>query len=412
MSLLEDYDRRTSWKYGLLRGFFQTSDSLTEKVAPDGGFVPFPGSTVVFRPGKTCFCMIRMFQDFLYYRLGPSGMLARRLPDDTVHMTLHDLISPEAGVYAAAEEADAKIAESIRQAAGIAENAAMDFAGETIAMVPDRIVSMVSKSLVLLLRPQTERDFETLMEMYRRFDCIRRLPYPLTPHITLAYFRPGTLDGDRLQEATAPIQPDPGNAPPFIFYPEGLTAQYFSDMGTYADVPVRICFCGEPDLSVMAACILNSLAAKRGLRVTGEPGNECADTQGRVAENRVRRTLEAHGIGPGSVLLPSTTLSHHECKDFTDIDHPIGNHPAARYIEDKDVSRFTYFAAVSGEAMDRFSALCVPKDKVFIVSRFFYGVKDPAYGASMEEAFEDLMIRTRNCLDALEAHLGPRIRFF
>ena len=53
-------------------------------------------------------------------------------------------------------------------------------------MVADRIVNMVSKSLVLMLRPGTEEDFELLLEMYRRFDSVAALPYPLTPHITLA----------------------------------------------------------------------------------------------------------------------------------------------------------------------------------------------------------------------------------
>ena len=105
-------------------------------------------------------------------------------------------------------------------------------------MVADRIVSMVSKSLVLLLRPQREEDYELLLELYHRFDPVQKLPYPLTPHITLAYFRPGTIiDGDLLREAVDAAQIDPDNAPVFEFSPKAITVQHFHDMKTYMDVP-------------------------------------------------------------------------------------------------------------------------------------------------------------------------------
>lgn len=104
--------------------------------------------------------------------------------------------------------------------------------------------------------------------MYGRFDEIVSLPYPFTPHITLAYFRPGLLDGNRLGEAVNAAQIDPDQALMFEFYPEGLTAQVFRDMQRYADIPQRICFCCDGGLnrSVLAANILNHMARERGFR--------------------------------------------------------------------------------------------------------------------------------------------------
>ena len=381
MSHLEEYDRRTAWKYEPIRGTFRTAESLVNKVGPDGRFVPFPGSTVVFRADKTCLQVIGMMQELLYHDLRDSGMLAERLPVSTVHMTLHDLLSPEAGISGTAEEKAGKIWESVLRAGEIVDSAARDLAGQRIDMVPDRIVNMVSKSLVLLLRPHTEEDFETLTEIYRRFDCIRPLPYPLTPHITLAYYTPGTLDGDRLGRTVDRLQPAPGNAPVFRFDPESLTAQAFSDMRTYLDVPLRVCFCCDGGLmrSVMAANILNSLAAKRGLAIMGEVRSAHPSSRGWPVPDGVWKTLEDHGVVPNRACA------------------------SARFIEENELSRFSLFAAISDGAADRFSSLCVPEDKVLPISRIFHGVRDPEYTqATLEETFEDLYSRTEKALDLLE----------
>lgn len=97
----------------------------------------------------------------------------------------------------------------------------------------DRVLNMVSKSLVLLLRPHSESDYALLLDLYQRFDSIVRLPYALTPHITLAYFRPGRIDGDRLGAAVEQVQIQKDHALSFCFTTEALTAQFFRDMQTY-----------------------------------------------------------------------------------------------------------------------------------------------------------------------------------
>ena len=256
-------------------------------------------------------------------------------------------------------------------------------------MVSDRIVNMVSKSLVLLLRPKTEEDFELLTELYRRFDGIQSLPYPLTPHITLAYFRPGMIDGERLNEAVNYAQINPENAPVFEFFAEGLTVQSFLDMQTYMDIPGRICFCCDGGLnrSVLAANILKHLAGERGLPIKGEARAAYPNTQGWPVREQVWETLENHGICPDRA------------------------YSSARYLEDDDVSRFTAFAGISAGAAGRIYRLNLPEKKTQEVSGFFQGVRDPEYGdVTHEQAFCELYERTEKYLDAMDAayrlHLG------
>lgn len=379
MSLLTEYEQRTAWKYEPIRGSFYTADGLANKVGQDGSFVPFPGSTVVFRPEKLCVQVVELMQRLLYHKLDGTDMLAAPLPAAAIHMTLHDLISRETCGSDPADEKQygREVSESLARAAEIVERIRSKYAGRRIAMTADRIVNMVSKSLVLMLRPQTEEDYALLMELYRPFDAVRSLPYPLTPHITLAYFKPGKIDGDKLGRAVEFAQINPANAPVFTFWPEGLTAQGFLDMQSYIDIPKRICFCCDGGLnrSVMAANILNHLAKERKLPVTGEARSAFQNTQGRPVPEQVWAVLDNHGI-PGD----------------------RGN-AVARYLEEKEAAWFTAFAGISQGAMESFSRLGIPEEKIWGVSRFFFGVKDPEYGGiTHEQAYRDLRERMENYL--------------
>ena len=104
MPLLSDYEQRTAWKYQPISGFFHTADGLNNKVDFNGSYMPFAGTTVVFRLGKKNSYLIQLIQHILSYHLGESGMLAAPLPASALHMTLHDLVSPE---RCAAEPANA-----------------------------------------------------------------------------------------------------------------------------------------------------------------------------------------------------------------------------------------------------------------------------------------------------------------
>ena len=60
------------------------------------------------------------------------------------------------------------------------------------------IFNMVNTSLVLGLYPADEDEYRGLMELYYIFDSVKELSYPLTPHITLAYYN---INGFDLQAA-------------------------------------------------------------------------------------------------------------------------------------------------------------------------------------------------------------------
>ena len=160
------------------------------------------GSTVVFRLEKHLRQYLCSVGDYLADRLG--DMLANPLPLDSIHLTLHDLVCPENAQTPNVYTNEAKnayssaylreVARSLEQASHIVAEIQGECGGEDIVLLADRAVNMVSKSLVLLMKPTTERDFERFLELYRRFDAVTPLPYPLTPHVTLAYFRPGTID--------------------------------------------------------------------------------------------------------------------------------------------------------------------------------------------------------------------------
>ena len=232
MSLLSEFEARTFWKYEPICGSFSTHPGLSAKVDEDGSFRPFAGSTVVFQLEKDDLTDITAAQAFLHEEVG--DMLACPLPPSTLHMTLHDLVNPETATdclnYAKC------VHDSLTLATRFIEDIRRDYANHRIEMVADRVVNMVSKSVVLMLRSRTEEDFALLLELYHRFDAIVPLSWPLTPHVTLAYFKPGRIDGDRLSAAIAPIQPDANNPVTLTLDISALTAQRFEKMDRYYEV--------------------------------------------------------------------------------------------------------------------------------------------------------------------------------
>lgn len=375
MSLLSEYEARTAWKYEPIRGCFHTHAGLTAKVDESGKYRRFPGSTSVFRLERDeRFCIAAM-QSYLHDRAGE--MLARPLPVSTLHMTLHDLANPETAKDGS--DCAKQIDDSLTMAAGIVEDIRREYAGRRIAMAADRVVNMVSKSVVLMLRPQTEADFALLTALYRRFDAVVPLPWPLTPHITLAYFKPGMIDGDRLAEAVARLQQDPGDPLPLNLSVSSLTAQRFESMAHYEDVPLRICFCcdGGMNRSVMAAAMLNHRARAMGLPVQCEARAAFPDTDGAPIPEAVRTTLRRHGIDTDA--LPER----------------------ARALSLDDDGAFSGFAALSEGALDRVCDLNAGRSKI---SRYFFGVPDPQYETTYENAFYEIE-------DGIEYFLNDFARF-
>lgn len=180
-----------------LQSALTTKPLLTEKVAPDGALRPFFGNTMIFDLPQDVQLQITRMQLMLHHRCG--YMLAEPLAPATLHMTLHDLLN---GVDAFA------LAEPVHRT-GLQAKAILASMREE-NLLPVHLTStlafnMTNGSVALGFAPDTEADCAVIMGMHARFQDVVALNYPLTPHVTLAYYKPGTYDTAALADALAAI---------------------------------------------------------------------------------------------------------------------------------------------------------------------------------------------------------------
>jgi hypothetical protein len=93
--------------------------------------------------------------------------------------------------------------------------------------------NMVNTSIVLGLEPADGDSYGQLDAMYQAMENIVHLGYALTPHITLAYFRPGTAEGSALERLRQVLTPEPLH---ITLTMENLVYQTFSDMDHYQTI--------------------------------------------------------------------------------------------------------------------------------------------------------------------------------
>ena len=207
-------------------GPLTTKPLLVEKFAPDGTLRPFFGNTMIFDLPVDVQITIARMQLILHHRC--NGMLAQPLTPDTLHMTLHDLLN---GVDAAA------LQEPVRQTGEQAK--ALLTAMRTEGISPIHLTStaafnMTNGSVALGFAPDTEADCAAIMGMHARYQDVVALNYPLTPHVTLAYFKPGTYQPEEvavLADALAEIN----TLPKVHIAVDAHCLHYyrFEDMNTY-----------------------------------------------------------------------------------------------------------------------------------------------------------------------------------
>ncbi len=165
-------------------GWLFTKPLLMEKVAPDGTLLPFFGNTMIFDLPKEAQLTIARMQLILHHRC--AWMLAEPLTPATLHMTLHDLRS---GVDAAA------LTEPIRETGEMARailRAQREAQLPPVHLTSTAAFNMTSGSVCLGFAPDTEADCAVLMGLHAQYQEVVALNYPLTPHVTLAYFKPGS----------------------------------------------------------------------------------------------------------------------------------------------------------------------------------------------------------------------------
>ncbi len=208
-----------------MQGDLVTRPGLRDKVAENGQLLPFTGNTAVFLLDADTKNAIAPLQEQLYRFAAP--LLAERLSPDTFHLTLHDLANGAPGVdnrrrMAQTEAAARAILPEIREEDPV-----------PLAMKTTWIFNMVNTSIVLGAAPVDKASGERLSRMYTLLHKVVPLDYPLTPHITLAYFRPGIYsqkDLVSLRKALCPVELQ------FALHPEKLVLQSFSDMNHYTTI--------------------------------------------------------------------------------------------------------------------------------------------------------------------------------
>ena len=207
-------------------GRMTTKPLLVEKVAPDGALRPFFGNTMIFDLPMEAQLPIARMQLILHHRCG--FMLAQPLAPRTLHMTLHDLLN---GV-----DAD-RLAAPVHQTGLQAQAILMtqrDAGIPPIRLTSTLAFNMTCGSVCLGFAPDTEEDCAALMGMHASYQRVVALNYPLTPHVTLAYFRPGVYGPEEiaaLAEALREI-----NALPKVHITVDAACLHyytFTDMNTY-----------------------------------------------------------------------------------------------------------------------------------------------------------------------------------
>ena len=186
LNLLEDYISQSLPE----QGEFQTNPNLLKKVDWDGNFLPFYGNTVVSLLDDGVKEDLRMLQGKLHDAAG--WMLSQPLNPDTFHMTLHDLVNgaeKTPDLCRRMEETEQKAKALLSQWANM----------PPLRMKTTWLFNMVNTSIVLGLAPADEETSFRLDAMYTALDAVVPLGYGLTPHITMAYFRPGSYSAAHLQ---------------------------------------------------------------------------------------------------------------------------------------------------------------------------------------------------------------------
>ena len=157
--------------------YFNVSASISQKVDKNNKFQPFYGDTVVFNLDDTAKEKLVRIAECIY--AVAAECFCEKLDSNTFHMTLHDLSNSPVLENIATD--------MFKNELSIIKKAELVCA-QKIKMRSKFIFNMVNTSLVLGFYPVDEENYHKLMKLYTLFDDVKKLEYPLTPHITLGYY--------------------------------------------------------------------------------------------------------------------------------------------------------------------------------------------------------------------------------
>lgn len=206
-------------------GGLQTNDRLRLKVAANGEMEPFIGNTVVFPLPEQVRQEIDLIQRRLYQTC--ASALAQPLEEAAFHITLHDLLSgkPTRELRDRMDRVRTSALDRVRQ---ITEK------DETVRLHSTALFNMVGTSMVLGFAPMEEESCKRLMSYYALLQEAVCLDYPLTPHVTVAYFRPGDIEAETVEKLRAVVDEVNGQERIELeLSVKTVEYQLFSDMNHY-----------------------------------------------------------------------------------------------------------------------------------------------------------------------------------
>lgn len=203
------------------QGDFSTNPNLCKKVDNSGHFLPFYGNTVVFLLDDGTRNRLRQLQNALYDSAGE--VLSDKLDAAAFHMTLHDL---ENGPF---------LTSALQNRMLAARQFCKPLLDRWQGLPPLRmkttwLFNMVNTSIVLGLAPADGESWQRLDELYLALEEAVPLGYGMTPHITIAYFRPGILHPQQLLQLKKALKPVEWDV---TLEMEKLVYQEFTGMNQY-----------------------------------------------------------------------------------------------------------------------------------------------------------------------------------
>lgn len=107
---------------------------------------------------------------------------------------------------------------------------------QTIRMRSKAIFNMVNTSLVIGFYPVDETEYIKLMKLYKIVDTVLRLPYPFTPHITLAYYNRNGFNSSAIKNLEQTINKLNKSSFDIVLNTKRLMYQRFSSMNNFENI--------------------------------------------------------------------------------------------------------------------------------------------------------------------------------
>ncbi|AEX86470.1 hypothetical protein Marpi_2095 [Marinitoga piezophila KA3] len=166
-------------------------ESVYLKVNENGEYKKFIGNTVVIPLNNEDKKKVQIIQKLLYSEL--NGILANELPEETFHLTIHDLCNyfTADNLEKCMKNSENKVKEVFRELKEIYENT-------TITLNSNGLFNG-GAAIGIQFYPKDFPDFNALINMYNIFEKVLPLKKILIPHVTLGYYLPKEYTYDEIQ---------------------------------------------------------------------------------------------------------------------------------------------------------------------------------------------------------------------